>query len=104
MEVQFNDPRFDRLETDSAYDHGLPAAVVTSYRMCLQLLRATAGEQDLCALRMLNLSSIAEHPLARHSVPLNDGYELVLKVSPGLVNRHILIVDVAKPNPPEAEP
>jgi plasmid maintenance system killer protein len=103
MEVQFNDTRFDRLETDSAYNHGLPTAVVTCYRMCLQLLRATVGEQDLCALRMLNLSSISENPLARHSVPLNDGYELVLELRPGVANRYIHIIDVAKTSPPEKE-
>jgi plasmid maintenance system killer protein len=103
MEVQFNDARYDRLETDPGYTHGLPASVVSSYRMCLQLLRATAGEQDLRALRILDLVSITENPTACHSVPLSEGYEIVLELRSGVANRHAHIIEVTKSIHPGSE-
>jgi plasmid maintenance system killer protein len=103
MEVQFNDARHHRLETDPGYTHDLPASVVTSYRMCLQLLRATAGERDLRALRTLNLFSTIENPTACHSVPLSEGYEIVLELRSGVANRYIHIIEVTKPIHPGSE-
>ena len=102
MEVQFNDQSYDRLETVSGYTFGLPAAVVTGYRMCLQLFRAAADVRDLRALRQLNLDSISEDTLAFHSVPLGDGYELILQLRSGTTASKIQIIAVTKATPTES--
>jgi proteic killer suppression protein len=94
MEVQFNDPRFDRLENDPDYTLELPRPVVTEYRMCLQLLRAAASNADLSALRQLNLSDLPDSP-GYKTISLADGCNLVLQPSPGSSSTSVRIIDIA---------
>jgi plasmid maintenance system killer protein len=95
MEVQFNDPRFDSLESDPDYTLELPR-VVTEYRICLQLLRAAASNADLAALRQLNLSDVSASPSGYKAIPLTDGYNLVLKPNPGSSSTSIRIMEIAR--------
>jgi plasmid maintenance system killer protein len=80
MEVGFADASYDRLETDRSYSHGLPASVVSLYRMCLQLLRAAIDDADLRNLGILDLKSGPTNPHAAWSFQLGKGYELIFEV------------------------
>ncbi len=77
--MEFSDPSYDRLETDRSFTHDFPAPVVSSYRMCLQLLRAATDEADLASMRMLDLRPLG-NPSALHSIRLTDAYVLMLEL------------------------
>jgi proteic killer suppression protein len=80
MEIYFHDPSYDRLEVDAAYLHGFPAAVVTLYRMRLQLLRAARNEGDLTAMRCLRFSPLETRSSREYSVHLNSRYGLIVEL------------------------
>lgn len=94
--MDFNDPAYDRLETDPSYTHDLPSPVVSAYRMRLQLLRAAANERDLTSMRMLGLAALDNSPRA-YSIPLTDGYALTLDVKTRSPRTCALIRSVVRP-------
>lgn len=94
--MEFSDPAYDRLETDRSYTHGLPAPVVSAYRMRLQLLRAAANDRDLSSMRMLRLACLDNSPNA-YSIQLADGYALTLDLKARSPRNAAFIRGVVRP-------
>lgn len=92
MELLFNEPVYDRLETDSRYDHGLPSDVVALYRKCLQILRAARHEGDLKALRCLRLAATRFRARPGYTIYLNDDFHLLVELNGR--EQNILVIEV----------
>ena len=54
MDVEFNDPDLERLETDADWTGGFAPAIVKAFRRRMQQIRAAVDERDLYALRSLH--------------------------------------------------
>jgi plasmid maintenance system killer protein len=98
MELVFNDKGYDRLEVDPTYTHGLPEAVVASYRSRLQLLRATRDEGDLAAMRSLYFRPFSVRGRRLNVIRLTHEYLLVLEVQRRQDDVCLQIMDVRKDN------
>lgn len=94
MDVEFADDDVDRLETDLAFDGGLPVGVVKAYRMRLQQLRAARDERDFYALKSLHFEKLKGDRKHQHSMRLNKQFRLVLEFVGDGKNKKLLIISV----------
>lgn len=94
MDVEFADPRLDRLETDAAFDMGLPAAVVTMFRKRMQQIRAAVDERPFRNLKSLHFEKLKGKRAHQHSMRLNKQYRLVLELRGRGTNKVVVIVGV----------
>lgn len=80
MEVEFEDPNLDRLETDPAFDGGSSDAVVKAFRKRLQQIRAAHDERDFYALKSLHYEKLQGSRSHQHSMRLNLQWRLILEL------------------------
>lgn len=82
MEVEFDDPDLDRLETDPQYGAGLVPGLVKGFRKAMQHIRAAADERDLYASRGFHFERLKGRGNER-SMRLNKQYRLILEIEDG---------------------
>lgn len=80
MEVEFDDPDLDRLETDAQYTAGHSQEVVRAYRKRMQQIRAFRDERDFLAVRSLNFEKLKGNREGQHSIRLNLQWRLILEI------------------------
>jgi proteic killer suppression protein len=96
MNVLFEQPELDRLETDGTFSMGLPPAVVKQYRKRLQFIRAAVDTRDLRAMSSWRLEKLKGKRQHQHSLRLNDQFRLVVEIQsdPNTGSQQVLIVAV----------
>lgn len=80
MEVEFDNPDLDRLETDARFTAGFQAGIVSAYRRRMQHIRAALDERDLhypMGARFKQLQGSRSH---QHSMRLNNQWRLILEL------------------------
>jgi toxin HigB-1 len=80
MEVEFDDPKLDRLETDASFTAGYSQAIVRAYRKRIQQLRAVPDERDLYQLRSLHFEKLQGSRAGQSSIRLNAQWRLILQI------------------------
>jgi toxin HigB-1 len=94
MEVEFDDPDLDALETDPSSSAGRGMAVDRGYRKVLQAIRAASDERDLFALRGLRFEKLKGKREHQHSMRLNDQWRLIVEIRGQVPNKKIGIVAI----------
>jgi toxin HigB-1 len=93
MEVDFDDARLDRLETDRDYDAGFERAVVKGYRKAMQVIRAAPDERDFYALKSLHFEKLEGARSHERSMRLNKQWRLILELRGESPNKRVLVED-----------
>lgn len=79
MEVEFDDEKLDRLETDPGYTAGHPGPLISAYRMRLQVIRAATSPSDLLAMKCLAFEKLNGNRSHQHALRLNDEAFLIIE-------------------------
>ena len=90
MEVEFDDPDLDRLETDAQFTSGLAPSIVKGFRKAMQHIRAAVDERDLYASRGFHFEKLKARGVER-SMRLNKQYRLILEIHDGKHGRRAKI-------------
>ncbi len=80
MEVEFDDPNLDRLETDPRFTAGFQAGIVSAYRRRLQQIRAAVDERDLFQSNGARFKGLQGNRSHQHSMRLNDQWRLIIEL------------------------
>lgn len=95
MDIEFADSKYDRLETDSQFDAGLPQAIVTSYRKRLWFIRAAPDERDFYDMKSLHFEKLKGDRQGQHSMRLNSQWRLILEILQASSGKKIRIIEIA---------
>jgi len=79
MDVQFDDERLDRLETDPDFTAGFDGAIVSLFRKRMQLIRNAPDERDFYALKSLHFEKLKGDRKHQYSMRLNKQWRLILE-------------------------
>jgi len=91
MEVDFEDDRLDRLETDRDYDAGYERAVVKGYRKVMQVIRAAPDERDFYALKSLRFEKLEGARSHERSMRINKQWRLIVELRGTSPNKRVLV-------------
>jgi proteic killer suppression protein len=91
MEVDFDDDRLDRLETDRDYDAGYERAIVKGYRKLMQVIRAAPDERDFYALKGLHFEKLEGSRSHERSMKINKQWRLILELTGEAPNKRVLV-------------
>jgi len=94
MEIEFDDPDLDRLETEPGFTAGHAPGVVKGYRKAIGVIRAAADERDLFALRGLNFKPLDRDRIGQHSMKLNDQWRLILEIRGQAPRKRIGVIEI----------
>lgn len=90
MEVEFDDPDLDRLETDPQFTAGLVPGAVKGFRKAIQHIRAADDERDLYSSKGFRFEKLKARGVER-SIRLNKQYRLILEIHDGKRGRRAKI-------------
>jgi proteic killer suppression protein len=93
VEVKFDDPDLDRLETDAQFNAGLPRPVVKAYRKTMGWIWSAVDERDFYNLKSLHFEKLKSRP-GFHSMRLNDQYRLIVRFEGAGEAKRIAVVAV----------
>ena len=82
MDVGFEDPDLDRLETDPHFTAGLAPTIVKGFRKAMQHIRAAADERDLYVNKGFHFEKLKGRSPER-SMRLNKRFRLILEIEDG---------------------
>lgn len=94
MDVTFADDRLERLETDPAFNMGMPEGVVRAYRKRLFVIRHAPDERDFRGLRSLHYEKLRGQRQHQRSMRLNDQYRLVVEIEGDGRGKRVRIVGI----------
>lgn len=94
MQVEFDDPRLDRLETDPLFAAGFSPDIVRGYRKVMQSIRAAPDERTLYGLRGLRLEKLKGKRKHQHSLRINKQWRLIAELRGKGLDRRIAIVAI----------
>jgi len=94
MEVRFGDRELERLATDSNFTGGYSQAVVKTYRMRIQAIRAAVDERDFYAMKSWHFEKLKGARSHQCSMRLNDQWRLILQIEGKSPNKIVLLVRV----------
>ncbi len=80
MEVAFEDPDLDRLETDAAFTGGYAPPIVRGFRKAMFAIRAAQDERDLYAARGLRFEKLQGPRAHQHSLRINLQWRLIVEL------------------------
>lgn len=81
MEIEFDDPDYDRLEIDPSFTLGWPHEIASLYRRRIAFIRAAHDERDFYALRGLRFEKLRGDREGQYSMRLNDQWRLTLRLN-----------------------
>src|SRR3546814_17882687 len=81
MEVAFEDPALQKLESDPAFTAGFEAAIVKAFRKRMLLIRAAVDERTFYAMKSLHYEKLNGNRKGQLSLRTKDQRRLVLRVS-----------------------
>ena len=93
MEVEFDDPDLDRLETDPQFTAGYAPAIVKGFRKAMQHIRAAKDERDLYATRGFHFEKLKGREPER-SLRLNKQWRLIVEVEDGTKSQRIRVKNI----------
>lgn len=94
MEIEFDDDKLDRLETDARYIGKHSANIVSLYRKRLQTIRSAPDERDLYALKSLHFEKLKGKRSHQYSIRLNDQWRLILEFKGKSPNKKVIIMTI----------
>jgi proteic killer suppression protein len=80
MEVEFDDPSLDRLETDPSFTAGHDASTVKGFRKVMQLIRAALDERDFYAMKSLHYEKLKGGRSHQHSFRITIKWRLIVEL------------------------
>ena len=94
MEVEFEDPHLDRLETDPHFTAGLAPAIVKGFRKAMQHIRAADDERDLYVSKGFHFEKLKGRDPER-SMRLNKQFRLILEIEDVNDSKRAIIKKIA---------
>lgn len=94
MEVEFDDPDLDELETDPKAGAGYAPAVVRGYRKVIQAIRAATDERDLYQLRGLGFEKLKGDRQDQHSLRLNKQWRLIIELRGKGATKKVGVIEI----------
>src|SRR5262249_27380161 len=91
MEVDFDDERLDRLETDRSFDAGFGREIVKGFRKFMQIIRAAPDERDFYALKGLHFEKLEGDRAHERSMKINKQWRLILEFRGSAPNKRVLV-------------
>jgi len=95
MDIIFEDDSLKRLEEDPAYDAGFDRAIVRSYRMRLQLIRAAQDERSFYAMKSLHYEKLKGNLDGLYSMRLNKQWRLLLKLRKEDSGNLVIVISIS---------
>src|SRR3546814_1471382 len=94
MEVAFEDPALQKLESDPAFTAGFEAAIVKAFRKRMQLIRAAVDERTFYAMKSLHYEKLKGNRDGQRSMRLNDQWRLVLRLQEDEAGKLVVVVSI----------
>jgi toxin HigB-1 len=91
MEVDFDDERLDRLETDRSFDAGFGREIVKGFRKLMQVIRNAPDERDFYALKSLHFEKLEGDRAHERSMKINKQWRLILELKGNAPNKRVLV-------------
>ena len=95
MNVIFDDESLKRLEKDASYDAGFESAIVRTYRMRMQLIRASQDERDFYKLKSLHYKKLKGSREGQYSMRLNKQWRLILKFKKEDSEKLVVVISIS---------
>lgn len=95
MEVEFEDPDLERLETDRRFEGGYAPGIVKAFRMRMQFIRASADERNFASWRALRFEKLKGDRADQFSMRLNDQWRLILKLRKEQTGKIVVVISIA---------
>lgn len=94
MKVKFEDPLLERLEADAAFTNGMDDALVKTFRLRLQVIRAAPDERVFYAMKSLHYGNGKHHgdPVGQQCMRLNEQWRLNLRLEDSDEGKRVVIV------------
>ena len=94
MEVEFEDEKLERLETDRKYDGGYAQGMVKAFRMRIQFIRGSDDERQFSAWRALRFEKLKGDRADQYSMRLKDQWRLILKLRKEPTGKTVVVVSI----------
>jgi proteic killer suppression protein len=94
VEIRFKEHKFDRLETDGAFDAGFSQEIVRAYRKCLQIIRAAPDERVFYNLKSLHFEKLKGNRSHEHSMRLNKQWRLIIEFEGIAPNKLVAVISI----------
>lgn len=91
MEVDFDDDRLDRLETDRDYNAGFERAIVKGFRKVMQVIRSAPDERDFYALKSLHFEKLEGARAHERSMKINKQWRLIIELNGEAPNKRVRV-------------
>ncbi len=98
MDVEFDDPRLDRLETDPNFTGDWAPAIVRGFRKVLNAIRNAEDERDLRNMRGLRFKSRKPPNAHQHSLRINDQWRLIVELRGAGGNKKVGVIKIDDPH------
>src|SRR3546814_3674340 len=94
MEVAFEDPALQKLESDPAFTAGFEAAIVKAFRKRMQLIRAAVEERTFYAMKSLHYEKLKGNRDGQRSMRLNAKWRLVMRLQEDAAGNLVVVVSI----------
>ena len=91
MDVEFDDPSLDRLETDRDFTAGHDASTVKGFRKVMQFIRAAPDERDFYAMKSLHYEKLKGSRSHQHSFRATIKWRLIVEFEGDAPNKVVRI-------------
>ena|SRR5579872_4045380 len=91
MDVQFDDPNLDRLETDPTFTAGHDASAVKGFRKVMQVIRAATDERDFYAMKSLHYEKLKGGRSHQQSLRITIKWRLIVELEGNAPNKIVRI-------------
>jgi proteic killer suppression protein len=91
MDVQFDDPDLDRLETDRAFTAGHDDSTVKGFRKAMQVIRAAPDERDIFAMRGLHFEKLKGERSHQYSLRVTIKWRLIVELKGDAPNKVVRV-------------
>lgn len=94
MDVEFDDPGLDRLETEATFTGSYSQPLVKSYRKLMAFIRDARDERDFYAMKSLRCEKLNRPRDHQHSLRLNDQWRLIVEIRGSDPNKKVWIIGI----------
>lgn len=91
MEVEFDDPDLDRLETDAAFAAGHDPSTIKGFRKVMQVIRNAVDERDIRNMKSLHFEKLKGDRSHQHSLRVTKKWRLIFEFEGEAPNKVIRI-------------
>jgi proteic killer suppression protein len=91
MDVRFDDPDLDRLETDLNFTAGHDPSTVKGFRKAMQVIRAATDERDFYAMKSLRYEKLKGGRSHQHSLRITIKWRLIVELEGNAPNKIVRI-------------